>query len=230
MKKLSLTISFACALVWCSAPANAAPLIGPSPEPAWAPDAQTRLGWNFGDPKNPGASGPLPGWDEYLDTLGPLPPEWDYDASREEFGTPAQWYARIPNWDSQNPYKLFWLSWVCERDNTFEGPRLFTNLSWEPFDSYQDFAVSEEWFDINGNPTTDAFAGVYARVTVTVTMFPNPLFEDIWLGTTGSDLSVDGDSVFDVTEVYLLTQCVPEPATLGFVVLGSLGLLIRRRR
>jgi hypothetical protein len=174
--------------------------IGPSTQPDWEPEAQVKLGWIFDDPNNPQDTDPLAGWDTWVGNQ----PSWDYNSTRvDPWGdNPAQWYIHIPNLDNDNPYKHFWLSHVYERDNTYQGPRVFTNVSWSPFGTYETIHVSEEMFDVNGIPTGNPFLAAYGRVTAIYDMSPNPQYEELWLGVTGSP--ADG---FKLLEVYVMTQC-----------------------
>jgi hypothetical protein len=195
--------------------------IGPEGLPAWEGDAQTKLGWQFGNPLIPDDD-PIAGWDRYLG--GPPPPVWDYDEDRIAWDQPAQWYIRIPNWDSGNPYKLFWLQFVYERDQMYEGDQNQHNLDWFPCDGYADYIVQpEEFFDGAGGSLPSPDGAVYGRMTATVTMYPNPLYEDIWIG-------LHRHPGYNLTEVYVIAYCVPEPATLSLLAIGGALALIRRRR
>ena len=192
-------------------------VIGPSAEPAWEQDAQVKVGWIFGDPQNPQNTGVFPGWDRYIGNQ----PVWDYDADRVVYETPGQWHIQIPNLDNDNPFKHFWLSFVYERDTLSEDLQSYINIDWSPFEDYANYVVNDEqWFDINGGPTTDPYLAVYGRMLVTVDMYPNPAYEDIWIGLNQG---------FDLREAYTITQCVPEPATVALLGLGSLAFLRKRR-
>lgn len=201
--------------------------IGPSALPSWESDAQVKLGWVFNDPQNPQNTGPAPGGDQYI---GDTPPVWSYDPDRTAWDMPGQWYVQIPNLDNDRPYKRFWLSYVYERDPYFGGTYVFTNIDWNPFDHAENAMQTTELFDINGDLTQDNYAGVYERMTFSIEMYPNPLYEEIWLGLLGNTLpSPDGDNVYELLEVYVITQCVPEPATIGLLSLGGLALLRKRK-
>ena len=143
----------------------------------------------------------MPGWDKWVGNQ----PSWDYDESRVDpwGGNPAQWYIQIPNLNNNNLYKHFWLSHVYERDNTYQGNRAFTNISWFPFDTFETIGAYEDLFDINGNPTDNVFLAAYGRMTVIYDMSPNPQYEEIWLGVTGSPANG-----FHLLEAYVMTQCV----------------------
>ena len=164
-----------------------------------------KLGWIFDDPNNPQDSDIQVGWDRYVGGE-PTPPDWDYDAARlEPWGNnPGQWYIQVPNLINNNPTKHFWLSYVYERDNTYQGPRAFTNMSWFPFFTYETIDVYEEMFDINGDPTGNPFEAAYGRMTIIYDMSPNPQYEEIYIGVTGSPAGS-----FHLVEAYVITQCVP---------------------
>lgn len=172
--------------------------IGPGTLPDWHEDAQVQLGWIFDDPTNPHNSNPLPGWNISVGDI----PVWDYDPNRTAWDQPAQWYIRIPNLNNDRPVKNFWISWVYDFDTYLEGLRSATSIDWFPDEGSENFQYNEEWFDSDGNLTTDYLEAVYARVTMSIDLYPNPQYEDIWLGTYGG--------VALAREVYILTLC-PEP-------------------
>ena len=172
-------------------------VIGPGDLPGWHADSQVQLGWNFDDPTNPQNSAPLVGWDKAIGNI----PVWDYDADRTAWGQPGQWYIRIPNLINENPVKRFWISWVYSFDPYTPGPRAFTNLDWFPGTGYGNVEQTAEMFDSSGSPTMNHFDAAYERITISYDLYPNPNYEDIWLGT------VMGTSM-EVLEVYVKTLCV----------------------
>ena len=169
--------------------------IGPGELPGWHTDSQVQLGWVFSDPKKPQESEPLPLWDRAIGDI----PVWDYDPSRTAWGNPAQWYIRIENLINDNPIKHFWISWVYSFDPYTPGPRAFTNIDWNPGAGYGNYQQIEEWFDESGNPTTNHLVARYARITISLDLYPNPQYEDIWLGTKGA---------MEALEVYVKTLCI----------------------
>jgi hypothetical protein len=173
--------------------------IGPGTLPDWHEDAQVQLGWIFDDPTNPQDSDPLPGWNISVGDI----PVWDYDPNRTVWDQPGQWYIRIPNLDIDKPVKNFWISWVYDFDTYLPGLRSATNFEWFPYYGFEDFQYIEEWFDGDGNLTTDHLEAVYARVTLSVNLYPNPQYEDIWLGTYGE--------IALAREVYIMTLCTELP-------------------
>jgi len=198
--------------------------IGPGTLPDWHEDAQVKLGWVFDDPTNPQNSDPLPGWNISIYIMLPA---WDYDPGRIVWDQPGQWHIRIPNLDNDRPVKHFWISWVYDFDTYLPGLRSATSIDWFPDDGSGNFQYSEEWFDSDGNLTTNFMEAVYARATLSVNLYPNPQYEDIWLGTYGL-LAL-------AREVYILTLCPltptevffnlnPNPASVGQTVtlLGNL--------
>ncbi|MFX1515728.1 MAG: hypothetical protein ACFFC6_05420 [Promethearchaeota archaeon] len=181
--------------------------IGPGTLPDWHEDAQVQLGWIFEDPLNPGDSEPLLGWDTAIGEI----PTWTYDPDGTIYGHPAQWYIHIPNLINDNPSKKFWISWVYEFDQYIEGPRSATNIDWNPDSGHSDPQTLEEWFDSEGEPTTDHLLATHARVTQYLDLYPNPEYEDVWLGVYGESKNA--------LEVYIKTLCVeeiePEPIIIG---------------
>lgn len=167
--------------------------IGPNTLPGWHEDAQVQLGWIFHDPTNPQNFLPLPGWNISVGNI----PFWDYNSSRLAWGHPGQWYIRIPNLDNDAPVKSFWISWVYDFDHYLTQPRTATNIAWFPKYDSRNYQYLEEWFDSDGSLTTNKHDAVYARVTMSIDIYPNPQYEDIWLGTHGS--------VALAREVYILT-------------------------
>lgn len=220
--------SYQCAIVFamlCLYATSATGAIGPPPAPPWEAGAQLKLGWVFDDPKNPQLTAPMAG---AVLPPGATTPVWDYDSLRTLGGNPAQWYIRLPNVIDLLPVKHFALSYVYERDTTYESNRNFTDLEWEPFIGFDNFQTTEELFDAAGGPTTILDDAVLARFNVTVDMFPNPDWEDLWIGIAGDEPSPGGDG-FDLLEVYIITQSIPEPATVSLIGIGALVLLVRRR-
>ena len=192
--------------------------IGPElPLPIWAPCAQVRLGWVFADPKNPQDSIPLPGWEAHV---SPDPPVWAYDSQRQFNGDPAQWYIQIPNINNDHPRKHLWLSYVYERDPEYipDAPRAFTNIDWSPDAGWEPsvYPPIEWWYKSDGTFTTLSSEAVYASVTLEIDLLPNPQYEDIFIGVAGEYTGMPIEPIFgadgyDLVEVYLLTQCMPEP-------------------
>jgi hypothetical protein len=168
----------------------AAQVVGPAEDPEWADGAQIRLGWAFGDPMDPGASAPLDAWDVFEGQL----PVWDYDADRIEYDNPAQWHVQLSNVEDPGEAMLFRIAWVYSYTGS---SGVFTSLSWDPFDSYEDFQTHSEFFAADGEPAEQAGAA-FGRFTQSVTMFPDPDTIDIHLGV---DLEAAG---MEVTEVYVL--------------------------
>ena len=197
---------------------------GPGALPPFVDDAQMRVGWVFDDPKTPEGSGFAPGWDNPIGD-----PVWDYESGRTFGPDPAQWYIRLQNVIDTLPVKHFWLSYVYERDNTYESTRTFTNIDWYPVTGMDNFTYGGEWFDASGNPTTDPYAGVYGRLTMSLDMFPNPDYEDLWIGLAGSEPSPGNDG-FDLLEVYVLSQSIPEPATVVLLAICTVLLCGRLGR
>ena len=172
-------------------------IIGPGTLPDWHEDAQVQLGWIFDDPTNPGDSNPLPGWDTAVGDI----PSWSYEPERTVIEQPGQWYIQIPNIINENPSKKVWISWVYEFDPEFEGAQAATNIDWYPNTGMDNPYLIEEWFDSEGELTTDQAQAAYGRVTGGLDLYPNPQYEDIWLGTYNS---------LDALEVYIKTLCVPD--------------------
>jgi hypothetical protein len=182
-------------------------VIGQCPLPTWADGATTKLGWVFSNPQDPGGTAPLTGWDIYVGD--PPSPAWDYDAARLAWGAPGQWYIQIPNTEIPTGIKRYWLCFVYERDPFYGGTYLFRNMSWTPFDSEQNLSMYEEWFDAAGFPTGTTHDSVLARMHLTADMYPGPQYEEIWLGVVGGGTSTDGDSVWELLEVYFMALPLP---------------------
>jgi hypothetical protein len=179
--------------------------IGPGTLPDWHLDAQVQLGWIFDDPTNPQDIDLLPEWSQAIGDI----PEWSFDANREYNEAPAQWYIRIPNLINNQTSKKVWISLVYEYDSSITEPQYAINIEWNPNYGMDNPMAVEELFDSEGNPTTDTSEAVYGRVTGGLDLYPNPEYEDIWLG-------IYGDSK-NALEVYIQTLCVeeiePEPET-----------------
>ncbi|MFX1505735.1 MAG: hypothetical protein ACFFDC_06425, partial [Promethearchaeota archaeon] len=172
--------------------------IGPGTLPEWHADAQVQLGWIFDDPTNPQDSDPLVGWDKAIGEA----PTWSYDPERVVFDRPAQWYIRIPNVINDHPSKKVWISWIFEYDGSLEGEQSPISIDWSPNTGMENPQSIEEWFDSEGILTTESSEAVYGRITASLDLFPNPQYEDIWLGVNGESQSI--------LEVYLKTICIEE--------------------
>ena len=147
--KSSLVILIVVLVVLSSTPVQSI-TIGPSTQPDWEPETQVKLGWIFGDPTNPQNTGAMAGWDKWVGSQ----PIWSYDGNRVDpwGGNPAQWYIRIPNLNNDNPYKHFWMSYVYEHDNSYEGNRSWTNVDWFPFEDYTFIYEQGEMLDSKWQP------------------------------------------------------------------------------
>jgi hypothetical protein len=80
------------------------------------------------------------------------------------------------------------------------GTRITTNVDWSPFTGWADLGFSDEWFDSNGNPTSDNQRAAFGHFTWAFDMYPNPEYEEIWLGLFSPG--------YFAKEVYLKTICV----------------------
>jgi hypothetical protein len=138
----------------------------------------------------------LSGWDEAIGEI----PVWDYDADRMAWGHPGQYYILINNLVNNNPVKHMWISWIYDFDTLASGTRVATNIDWYPFTGLQDHGLVDEWFDSSGNPTTNYLNAVYGRITFNLDLYPNPEYEEIWLGLYSN--------THYVREVYVKTLCV----------------------
>ncbi|MFX0005784.1 MAG: hypothetical protein ACFFAV_03535 [Candidatus Hermodarchaeota archaeon] len=190
---------------WCTDEPVEPVIIGPGTLPDWHLDAQVQLGWIFDDPTNPQDTDLLPEWSQSIGDI----PEWSYDANREYNGAPAQWYIRIPNLINNQTSKKVWISWVYEYDSSIAETQYATNIEWYPNTGMDNPMGMDELFDSEGNPTTDTSEAVYGRVTGALDLYPNPEYEDVWLGLLGENKNV--------LEVYIKTLCIeeiePEPET-----------------
>jgi len=195
MKKQILLLILMPFLIFLFSASAGAEEIGPGILPDWHGQAQVQLGWIFSDPTNPQTSVPISGWEKAIGSI----PVWSYDANRTAFGNPAQWYIKIPNLNNNNPVKHMWISWVYDFDSLASGPRIATQINWFPFTDWVDRGMVDEWFDEYGNPTTNHMVASYGRVTWNIDLYPNPEYEEIWLGLFSGN--------HYVREVYVITMC-----------------------
>lgn len=115
----------------------------------------------------------------------------------------------IPNDPVERPYKdiIITLIWAAGGADQFMPDRPLVGVS----------AVPMEGMEMTvANNTLDA---VWTESVFTIKIWPNPPEE--WIAVKG-DILVD--------EIKVETECVPEPATLGLLGLGSLALLRYRRK
>ena len=174
------------ALAVCSMTAAAsAQVVGPPDLPDWEGDAQIKLGWTFDTPTTPESATPLTDWDVCPGTV----PSWAYDADLEMWDQPAQWYLPLENVDEPGDKMNFMVSWVYSYVGDHE---FYTNLSWDPFDDYENMTGAGELFDSEGTLTTDTGSAAYGRFTQSVDMLPDPETIDVYLGVdpaaTGMEL------------------------------------------
>jgi hypothetical protein len=205
-------------IAFFAGPAQSAP-IGPATPPSWISNAQVKLGWEFSDPTNPQNSSPISGWNTSIGAA----PVWSYQSDRDTiWGPPGQWYIRIPNLDNDNPSKNFWISWVYDF-NYLDNPRIATNIDWSPFTGVTDLGFEDKWFKSDGTETTVLTEAAFGRWTQSLELYPNPTYEDVWLGLYSG-------SPYFVREVYIATECVPIPAAVWLLGSGLVGLITIRRR
>lgn len=126
--------------------------------------------------------------------------------------TPGAWYlgeidVLIPNSDVPNPEKRIWiqLTWQPADNDPFLQGDPFVAVG--PFDN-----MTMSRYD-DGQAVTDRI-----HSTFDITISPNPLEE--WIAIKG-DILVD--------ELVIDTICIPEPATICLLGLGTLTLLRRKR-
>jgi hypothetical protein len=115
----------------------------------------------------------------------------------------------IPNNPVQNAYKR------VEVEIVYRGSLA---LSWIVDDQGNQFARTDR--------SDDPVAGTDWRILKDVWYIaPNPNFETLCFGFAGMDQALAA-----IDRICVTTYCVPEPATLAVLGLGSLALLGRRRR
>ncbi len=72
------------------------------------------------------------------------------------------------------------------------------------------------------NPEVEILDNKYVRGIWNVTIWPNPISEKFYIKPRYCQLYVD--------EIEIDTICTPEPVTITFVLLGSLGIIAKRKR
>jgi hypothetical protein len=115
--------------------------------------------------------------------------------------------ATVKNFPKQNPYKQIWLQITYAAQNG-EAPMIYvlpdgSNAQPQPMQLVKKEAVDN----------------YYVHAVYSLTIRPNPNFEQIYIRPRDCQVFVDC--------ITIETQCVPEPMTMGLLGLGS--LLLRRR-
>jgi len=115
----------------------------------------------------------------------------------------------IPNDPIERPYKdiIITLIWAAGGAGAFMPDRPLVGVSAVPMEGME-MTVADNTLD-----------AVWTESVFTIKIWPNPPEE--WIAVKG-DILVD--------EIKVETECVPEPATLGLLGLGSLALLRYRRK
>ncbi|MCE5341674.1 MAG: PEP-CTERM sorting domain-containing protein [Planctomycetaceae bacterium] len=119
----------------------------------------------------------------------------------------------IPNSQVLNPYKDVWLTMGFRADLTKTDAEVIatvptaTNievLGWTIDPTYDQWGYTDGWYVLNA----------HWRI------YPNPASETIFIKIH--------DSGADIDYITVSTECIPEPATVGLLTLGVLGLVRRK--
>ncbi len=116
----------------------------------------------------------------------------------------------IPNANVLNPYKDIWLTMEFRADLT-------------KLDAYVNAVVLPTGSAVEElSRTITDFGGMYNwhKLEVCWRIYPNPAFEQIYIELH--------DSGADIDYITVTTECIPEPATVGLLTLGVLGLIRRK--
>lgn len=162
-------------------------------------------------------------WEYLTPNPNPLP-----DLVMNPYGVPAtQIYPGVGQawWPQLNGREGVWpLSgeiWIDIPNQPLPNPNkeIYIQLTWEPqAPGNTPFVLATLPTQVNATLVQQIpLGGLWMHSTYVINLEPNPAWEQILI--TGG---------VDVDELVIDTICIPEPASIGMLVLGSLGLMRRR--
>ncbi|MBN9501746.1 MAG: hypothetical protein BGO01_15260 [Armatimonadetes bacterium 55-13] len=145
----------------------------------------------------------------------------DQTSSPENTFDPTTKTGHMINVNRNNPYKIFWIHLILNRQNSSFNPEDMTN-PWVTADAGPNYTTEDGERAFQSSGSSQQFLELWKIIIIR----PNPSWEDwscapIFAGSTAPP---------SLMALEIKTKCVPEPASLLALGLGAAGVFARRRK